>query len=1259
ERVYELTTDVVGSGSIDVDPDQATYRNGDTIVLTAVPDPGWVFDSWSGDLSGSTNPETIVIAGSDVTVTATFIQETYTLTTNVNGGGSVTKTPDQSTYVYGDIVNVEAVPNTGWSFSSWSGGLGGTENPTTITITGNTTVTANFNEGAYELTTNVVGSGWIDVDPDQATYGNGDTIVLTAVPDPGWIFDSWSGDLSGSTNPETIVITGSDVTVTATFIQETYTLTVDPDGGGTVTKSPDKAQYLYGEQVVLLADPHPDSVFTGWSGALTGVENPATVVIVGNMEITAHFDIYVPSPPLPPQSVEVSEPAPGCVSVTWDANSEPDLSGYVVYYGPLSVDQGDAIEYLHAVDVGNMLSWNDCSFEQGTYYFAVKAYNDRNEYSSYSEEKRLDVLGPDTDPPIILARIPDQNEVNVDPAMEEIFFIVSDDHTGVDQSSITVLINGNAPASVTITPNLPDYMVTCTPAGGLPSDATVTVQVTASDLASPPNLMNESWSFTTTVAPPSIPTGLTAVGTDTGCVHVSWNPNPENDISGYTVYYGDQSVAMGQATEYENSQPVGPVTTYMIPALPDGTFYISLRAENEAGLMSDYAPEVSADVSNTVPPELFPPQNVQVSETTPGCVTVTWEANSEPDLAGYVVYYGPASVAQGQAGDYANSEDVANVTSHVVCGLLEGPQYFAVKAYDTENNFSEFSAEKRVDVVGPDSDPPVFSMLDPEEGEVGVPQDEVVSFVVSDDKTGVDQASISVLINGSSPGWINYTNTPSGYSVVCVPAGLLPGNTTITIEVAARDLASPPNQGNKTWSFTTGDSRPSVPTGLVAQGTNTGCAALSWDANSEDNITGYTIYWGTESVAGGEATEYPNSQDVGVVTGEELCGLMTGTNYFALRAKNDLDLYSDFSPEVSADVTNDVSGGPTAPQGVDVLETRPGCVTVSWLANPEPDIAGYKVYYGPVAGSPGDADSVDVGNVTSREICGFEQGIHYFMVRAYNTSGQYSDYSTEKRLTVVGPDEIPPRIVVGGPLPGAVDVPTTATVFFVLSDGQTGVDSSSLSVLINDTPPQKVVFVGDQSMYAAMCKPEGDLPEGSIVEVSLTVSDFATPPNTTVLRWEFTTEGGVPSSPTGFVAVGTNTGSVNLSWNSNPESHVAGYVIYYGASSVEQGQSAEYADIEYVSTTTSHTVTDLEDGTYYFTLTAITHSGLESAYAAEVSAHVTNDQDQHTQAPLPPQQVQVSETGPGCLTVAWEENSEPDIAGYVVYYGPLSVANGD
>lgn len=70
---------------------------------------------------------------------------TYTLTVNTVGTGTVNVSPD-GPYPSGTSVTLTAVDSTGWKFDSWSGGATGSANPTTITITGDTTVTATFVE---------------------------------------------------------------------------------------------------------------------------------------------------------------------------------------------------------------------------------------------------------------------------------------------------------------------------------------------------------------------------------------------------------------------------------------------------------------------------------------------------------------------------------------------------------------------------------------------------------------------------------------------------------------------------------------------------------------------------------------------------------------------------------------------------------------------------------------------------------------------------------------------------------------------------------------------------------------------------------------------------------------------------------------------------------------------------------------------------------------------------------------------------------
>jgi hypothetical protein len=71
-----------------------------------------------------------------------------------------------------------------------------------------------------------------------------------------------------------------------------------------------------------------------------------------------------------------------------------------------------------------------------------------------------------------------------------------------------------------------------------------------------------------------------------------------------------------------------------------------------------------------------------------GSLTLAWDPNSEPDLAGYVLWYGS------QPGTYTTSIDVGNQTSFRVANLTDGASYyFAVRAYNTRGATSGMSNE--------------------------------------------------------------------------------------------------------------------------------------------------------------------------------------------------------------------------------------------------------------------------------------------------------------------------------------------------------------------------------------------------------------------------------------------------------------------------------------------------------------------------------------------------------------------------------------
>lgn len=227
-----------------------------------------------------------------------------TLTINIVGNGSVTKNPNNTQYLSGTVVALTAVPNAGATFVSWSGDLSGSTNPQNITMSSNKVVTATFTTAVcYTLNTSVIPSnaGSVNASPGpncSGKYGSGTTIDLTATPNSGFAFSSWSG-ISGSTNIASFVIS-SNTSVTATFVPcFTLTTNVSPGGSGSVTVNTAAncgTQYKQGTVVSLTASPHSGYTFSSWNGA-TGSTAAGTVTMNGNTTVTANFSLIPPPPP--------------------------------------------------------------------------------------------------------------------------------------------------------------------------------------------------------------------------------------------------------------------------------------------------------------------------------------------------------------------------------------------------------------------------------------------------------------------------------------------------------------------------------------------------------------------------------------------------------------------------------------------------------------------------------------------------------------------------------------------------------------------------------------------------------------------------------------------------------------------------------------------------------------------------------------------------------------------------------------------------
>lgn len=146
-------------------------------------------------------------------------------------GGAVARSPDQTGYDPGSVVQLTPQPSTGWHFVNWGGDAGGSDVPLSLVMDSDKSVTANFALDTHTLVVSTTGAGAVSATPNQPSYDFGTVVRLTASPAPGSYFVGWGGDASGRANPLDVTM-DADKSITATFAVNTIVISQVYGGGG-------------------------------------------------------------------------------------------------------------------------------------------------------------------------------------------------------------------------------------------------------------------------------------------------------------------------------------------------------------------------------------------------------------------------------------------------------------------------------------------------------------------------------------------------------------------------------------------------------------------------------------------------------------------------------------------------------------------------------------------------------------------------------------------------------------------------------------------------------------------------------------------------------------------------------------------------------------------------------------------------------------------------------------------------------------------
>ncbi|MEW5766397.1 MAG: fibronectin type III domain-containing protein [bacterium] len=960
---YYLTTSVSPAGGGTISPSSGWYESGQSVALTAVPASGYHFSGWSGDLSGMTNPTSLIMSGPK-SVTANFNRppvanagsdQTVGLGSLVVLDGSLSSDPDGNPLTYqwtqtaGPAVTLSNPTAQKPTFTPLTpdryhfrlvvndGQLD--SNPDEVIIT----VTACVNQ--YALT---VSSAYDSPSPSTGTHcyppGTPITASVTSPVSDGtgvrYVCTGWTGTgsvpVSGPGTSIDFTIT-QDSTITWHWKTE-YQLTTSVNPGGAGTISPAAGWYEEGIILAVKAIPSTGYAFTAWSGDLSGSNSSTSLTMNLPKTITANFQLV--------QLMVVSLNAPA--EVIYDSAFTAAVNINQISsldHGNIQLDFDSNLFKLLSLDKGSLISGaSSISSLSGAWFFFDLPEGPGVSGAGTLMEAKFKAIGP----PSSVGKID-----------------ISDISLG-DAAGQEIVVNSVVGTEVKI-------------------------KIIDDKPAPPTNLKGEVISLTR--------------------IDLSWSDNSTNE-AGFEIEQkkgtGGYSwlATISAGVTFYSDQPLSPETTYCY----------RVRAYNNHGY-SDWSNERCATTTEMPPPK---PTNLKAAAVSPNQIDLTWNENSANNERGFKV---ERSLTGGGAGFSQIGEVSANVTVYQDQGLNPKTTYFyRVKAWNNQGDSpysSEASAttlrETGLKINAPETVVTQASFKAVVEV-TAVDDLSLVSFRMSFDPTvlrlisteagdlisSLNPTISSTNASGKSTLWINIPGGVSGSGGLVKfgfeAIGAVGDSSRIELDsLMLVDKAGSNIQVDsvRPVQVTITGSPPPSPTNLSVTRFGQNSITLAWQDNAY-NETGFILERKTSpyaviAILPANITTYTDR------------GLSPGTlYYYRVKAYNDFG-ESGYSNEVTPTCCPSLPVPPTHLTAA-IISSRQ--VELGWWDNSDNE-AGFKIerslatsgLYSEIAAVP--------TNVKSYIDTGVSPCISYsYRVKAYNEAGD-SDYSNETTITAQGSPESP------------------------------------------------------------------------------------------------------------------------------------------------------------------------------------------------------------------------------------------------------------
>jgi subtilase family serine protease/Tol biopolymer transport system component/fibronectin type 3 domain-containing protein len=657
----------------------------------------------------------------------------------------------------------------------------------------------------------------------------------------------------------------------------------------------------------------------------------------------------------------------------------------------------------------------------------------------------------------------------------------------------------------------------------LPPDGLYTFRIMATDQADNAAVVMREYIVDTT--PPAVPTGLTAELVDGNDVHLGWNANTESDLIGYYLYRDNARIT---------EDPVS-LLSHIDQDVVEGRHQYTITAIDQAGLESDHSDTLDIVI------DLSPPKTKLTvptdSAVVKGYLDIEGTAYSADDFKEYRLYVGqgtnPTDWQLLRQSPVATIADVLAQWNTVV--LPEGAQYsIRLEAEDITGNLAQHQIVTTIDNLPPAA--PTGLTATPAGSDATLDwtantESDLLGYLVFRDDHLVNAKGVAVgdlrpyAITGTT-----YTDSelPDGSYVYTVIAIDQAGNLSDASESASIDL----------------DTRAPHAIIVTPEENEAFNSSLYIMAESEDNdVESMLFQYRTQGASVWiDLASADTSAPYETHLDPDALGIEYGT-YEIQAVATDTGGSTDSSPTPVTIIYKDLTR-PASVLGLYAV-TDGGSVTLTWDANTESDLDGYHIERSSSSDTPAVRLTVDPITATTYVDTGLADGQYEYCIVAVDSSENEADPSGSVDVEVFTP---------------ALDQPFTP-ISTGLSDF-TGVANTTSNVtadaeLINDLGTTDLESVTTDSEGAFLFEAVTLATGVNTLQVTMSDDDGNRSKPATVI----VVNGEAPSIPTGVTSFATEF-DIDLTWNENPETNIAGYRVFRDAQPVFAETTAQRSAAE-------------------------------------------------------------------------------------------------